>query len=346
MTDEWNVFIERMGCTVKFKICAIGGGWMATQGHGPAYREYAEENPEVELAACCDIDEEVAKKYKERFGFSRYYTDIFHMLEKEKPDAVCLIVPVHLTAPLAMRIMELGYPLIMEKPPGINKEETLNIIKIADEGNIPNQVAFNRRFTPLIKKLKDELTAKYKPSDIQNIQYFMYRVGRIDDDFSTTAIHGIDATRYLAGSDYKHVRFFYQELPELGEGVANIFMDCTFVSGTTAQLSFCPVTGVTIERAIANTHGHTYFLDIPIWGGIDSPGRLLHIKDDKVDFDISGHDICSSQELYKTNGFYDENVSFFNDIRAGRKPINNVKTALQSVEIAECIRERLTEYKL
>lgn len=331
---------------MKFKICTIGGGWMASQGHGPSYKRYAEENPEVELTACCDINEMAAQEYQKEFGFSRHYTDIFTMLDREKPDAVCLTVPVHLTAPLAIKIMELGYPLMMEKPPGMDSKETLDIIKAADKGNIPNQVAFNRRFTPLIKKLKNELTSKYKPEDIQNIQYFMYRKGRTDEDFSTTAIHGIDATRYLAGSDYKYVHFIYQELPSLGKGVTNIYMNCIFESGATAQLSFCPVAGVTIERAVANIHDHTYFLNIPVWGGVDSPGRLLHIDNDKVNFDISGLDICTSQELYETNGFYNENTSFFNDIRAGKKPVNDVKSALQSVKIAECIRKRQAEYKL
>ena len=331
---------------MKFKICTIGGGWMASQGHGPSYKRYAQENPEVELAACCDINEKTAQEYQKEFGFSRYYTDIFTMLDKEKPNAVCLTVPVQLMAPLAIKIMELGYPIIMEKPPGMDSKETLDIIKAAEKGNIPNQVAFNRRFTPLIMKLKNELTSKYKPEDIQNIQYFMYRKGRTDEDFSTTAIHGIDATRYLAGSDYKYVNFIYQELPSLGKGVANIYMNCIFESGATAQLSFCPVAGVTIERAVANIHDHTYFLNIPVWGGVDSPGRLLHMDNDKVNFDISGLDICTSQELYETNGFYNENTSFFNDIQAGKKPANDVKSALQSVEIAECIRKRQSEYIL
>jgi myo-inositol 2-dehydrogenase/D-chiro-inositol 1-dehydrogenase len=330
---------------MKFRICSIGGGWMATQGHGPSLRRYARENPEVELAACCDINEEAAQRFQQNFGFARYYTDIFEMLDKEKPNAVCLVVPVHLTADLAIGIMEAGYPVLMEKPPGLDSKEAMDIIKAAERTNMPNQVAFNRRFTPLIQKLKEELANNYKPGEIQNIQYFMYRYGRTDEDFSTTAIHGIDATRYLAGSDYKYVKFTYQELPHLGKGVTNIYMDCVFESGSAAQLAFCPVAGVTIERAVVNLHDNTYFLNVPVWGGMDTPGRLLHVKGDKVVSDISGLALSSVQELYETNGFYDENASFFDDIRSGRKPVNDVRSALQSVEIAECIRYRKAEYK-
>ena len=44
----------------------------------------------------------------------------------------------------------------------------------------------------------------------------MTRVDRRDPDFSVTAIHGIDAVRFLARSDYAHVRFRYQEHPTSG----------------------------------------------------------------------------------------------------------------------------------
>lgn len=331
---------------MKFRICTIGGGGMATLGHGPSYQRYARENPDVELAAICDIKEDVARKYQQTFGFSRYYTDIMEMLNQEKPDAVCLTVPVHLTADLAIQIIEAGYPVLMEKPPGMNGKETMDIIKAADRMNMSNQVAFNRRFTPLIRKLKEELTTNFKSEDIQNIQYFMYRNRRTDEDFSTTAIHGIDVTKYLAGSDYKYVRFTYQEFPHLGKGVANIYLDCEFVSGATAQISFCPVAGVNIERAVANLYDHTYFLEVPTHSGIDIPGRLLHVENKSIVSDISGLELSSTQEFYETNGFYGEVASFFDDIRAGRKPVDDVKSSLQSVEIADCIRRRQLEYKL
>ena len=103
---------------MKFRICTIGGGGKATLGHGPSYQRYAQENPEVELTACCDIKEDVARTYQAKFSFSSYYTDIFEMLDKEKPDAVCLTVPVHLTADMAVQIIEAGYPVLLVKASG------------------------------------------------------------------------------------------------------------------------------------------------------------------------------------------------------------------------------------
>lgn len=83
-----------------FKICCIGCGDVSTRGHGPALKRYRELNPGVELVACCDIDEKKAAGYQKKFGFARYYTDMSFMLENEKPDAVCLIVPVDISSGL------------------------------------------------------------------------------------------------------------------------------------------------------------------------------------------------------------------------------------------------------
>jgi hypothetical protein len=116
-------------------------------------------------------------------------------------------------------------------------------------------------------------------------------------------------------------------------------------SGTTAQLSFCPVSGVTIERCAVNSEGHTFFLNLPVWEGLDVPGKLIHVENEKVVYETTGDVISDGDEMFESNGFYGENAAFFDDIRAERKPIGDIRSGLQSVEIADCIRNRADEYK-
>jgi len=318
---------------------------MSTRGHGPSYAKYAAAHDDVELAACCDLDEQKAIKYRDAFGFAKHYTNLTEMLDTERPDAVCLIAPVSLTCELSCRIMAMGYPLIMEKPPGMTVEETDRMIAAADEHGVPTQVALNRRYAPLIRELKRLLSERCRPSDIHHIRYDFFRYNRKDADFSTTAIHGIDTVRFLAGSDYEHVRFHYQPFPALGPAVANIFLDCTLGSGATAFLGFCPVAGLIIERATVNTLDNTYFLDIPMWKAFDDPGRLRHVEKKELLLDVTGEQITDGPEAFELSGFYGENASFFDDLRAGRRPAGDLRSARQSVEIAQCIRERQSEYR-
>jgi predicted dehydrogenase len=301
------------------------------------------ENPDVGLAACCDVDAARAEAYREKYGFARSYTDLHDMLEEEQPDAVCLMAPVELTCELSCEILSLGYPLLMEKPPGLNGEECRRMIAAAEEAGVPNQVSFNRRYCPLVAELKQQLAA-FAPEQIQDIRYDFFRIGRKDPDFSTTAIHGIDTVKFLAGSDYRRVRFSYREFPELGPGVANIFMDCEFESGATAHLNFCPNTGVLIERATVNLLDHTFMLNVPIWAAYDTPGRLLHLHRGETVADIAGDSICDASQNFIAGGFYNENASFFDDLLADRRPVGDIASGLQSVEIADCIRLRLPEY--
>ena len=58
--------------------------------------------------------------------------------------------------------------------------------------------------------------------------------------------------------------------------MANILVDALMTSGATAHLAFSPVAGVLVERAIAHAYGHSILLHVPMWSGVDSPGRLWH----------------------------------------------------------------------
>lgn len=329
---------------MNFKICVVGCGNHSVWVHGPSYQKYAELHPDVELAACCDIDEAKAIFYKRKFGFARHYTDIDSMLDTEKPQAVCLISPVNLTFGLSCKIFDKGYPLIMEKPPGMDSNETREMIRAASSRNTPNQVAFNRRYMPLVRELKKLLDKQKGSKNTMDIQFRMLRVGRKDPDFSTTAIHGIDVVKFIAESDYKSVCFRYQELSNIGNNVANIHLDCEFKSGAFAQLDFLPVSGTDVERLEITMDDNTFYLNTP--EGFDMPGKLLHIEKNKIKLELNGSEISGGSEEYILHGFYNENESFFEDIRNGRMPEGDIQSGLQSVYIAECIRKRAAEYNI
>src|SRR6185295_7678437 len=175
---------------------------------------------------------------------------------------------------------------------------------------------------------------------LQHLHYEMTRVGRRDPDFSITAIHGLDAVRYLAGADYAEAHFRYRELPELGQGVANIFVDAVMSNGATAQLAFCPVAGVLVERATAHAGDETFFVHVPMWSGVDSPGRLVQFSQGELASELSGAVCGDGTELFELGGFYRETAAFLDALAARQRPSPDLREARQSVAIAEHIRER------
>lgn len=329
------------------KLCAVGCGEHAGTSHGPALARYAAGHPDVELAACCDVDPGRAERHRARFGFARAYTDAMAMIDAERPDAAVLVVPEALTCEVGVGILQRGVPLLIEKPPGRTLDEVDRLAAAAERAGarpVPHQVAFNRRFVPLMREAKRMLSALGPDAPIQHVHYEMTRVDRRDPDFSATAIHGFDAVRYLAGADFAQARFRYREMPELGPGVANILVDALMASGATAQLAFCPVAGVVVERATVHAGRHTFHLRVPMWGAVDSPGRLEHFEGGTRAHDVAGAAAGEAPPAWELGGFYAEYEAFLGDLQAGRVPAPSLRESRQSVAIAACAGRRDREY--
>jgi predicted dehydrogenase len=329
------------------KLCAVGCGEHATSSHGPALARYAARHPDVELAACCDVDKGRAERHRARFGFARAYTDPLAMIAAERPDAAVLVVPEAVTCEVGVQILERGIPLLIEKPPGRTLGEVDRLAAAADRAGanpVPHQVAFNRRFVPLMRAARRTLAELESLSPVQHLHYEMTRVDRRDPDFAATAIHGFDAVRFLAGSDFAQARFRYREMPELGAGVANILVDAVLASGATAQLAFCPVAGVVVERATVHAGRRTIHLRVPMWGALDSPGRLEHFEGGARKDDLSGAASGETPPAWELGGFYGEYEAFLGDLQAGRVPAPSLRDARQSVAIAACVSRRESEY--
>lgn len=322
-------------------VCVIGCGAMAKNGHGPAYQKYVNAHENVRLAGCCDIDPAKAAFFRDTFGFEKAYTDFEAMLDEIHPTAVCLLSPVTATCELAVRVLEKGYPLFLEKPPGRTREEIERIHAAAERAGVTVYTAFNRRYTPLVMRLKEFL----RDERIYTITYQMYRYNRRDADFSTTSIHALDAVRHIVGSDYKTAHLTFQELPEAGENVANIHISAEMENGALAQLSLVPMGGVIVERVTVNTDRASYFMELPFWENIDSPGRLRRMAENKITHDISGAELVDECVMFEESGFYEENRQFFEHIRRGDARVNDLPLAIAPVELADCIRRRIPIYE-
>ncbi len=329
------------------RFCLIGCGEHAVSSHGPSLALYAASHPGLELAGCCDTDAAKAEAFRERFHFARAYGDPDTMLDVERPDAVAVVVPVRFACPVGTRVLSRGIPLLLEKPPGETVGDVDRLAAAAREGGrdgraVPHQVAFNRRYAPLVARLRERVEQLPGSSPLQHIRYEMVRVNRRDPDFSTTAIHAIDAVRFIAGSDYAEIRFRYQPLPGLGPGVANIFMDAVLQSGVTAHVACCPVAGAVIERAELHARDHTLLVEIPMWGGYDTPGRLVHLERATVLEDVRGP---VGGDPVVLGGFYGEYEAFFESLAAGHPPRPSLDEVRQSVEVAEAVRARREEWR-
>lgn len=324
-----------------FKVVSIGGGHIANWGHGPSLAQYAKENPGVELGACCDLDLEKAVAFQKSWGFQRVYQNIDEMLEKEKPQAVSLVVPEPVTARLAAPILEKGIPLLMEKPPGAHVGETRQLVEAAKRGGGFHAVAFNRRHMPLVKAFQKEVLSTGIP--LSQIRYEMIRSGRLETTFHQTAIHGLDLVIHLAASAVVSARLVRSAPALAPAGAVNFDVGASFASGLEAQWVFSPMAGTIFERVSAHSFGHSFYLYLPVWGCLDTPGSLEHYHQNKCVQKIKGDELAGGQERHVTNGFYGEIKSFLDHVRRGEAPPDTLTSALGGMELAEALAKGQTQ---
>ena len=323
-----------------FEISVIGCGEIANSFHAPSLLKYREQYPDTVLLGCCDSDKSKAEDFAKRFGFKTAHDDYREMLRDRCPNAVCLYTSYPVIPKIASDVMQMGIPVLMEKPPGTTTDEVSLIAESAKKHDVINQVAFNRRFAPAMGRLKQWLQSAAE--GIHNIRCVFQRVSRADSNFFTTAIHGIDAVRHIAGSDYREVRFRYYELPDVNKGAANIYMDCAMESGATAQLAFLPHVGAVSEKYYVSCLNNDFELSMPVWGSPEYPGGLWHYKGNKIAEHMEGH--VFGDGMFENFGFFAENAFFLDTVKSGGKNPHDIVSAKQSVEVAHCIEKRLEVY--
>ena len=329
---------------MKTKICIIGCGNFARSAHGPSYNLIRQADSEVEYAACADMSAEKAASYAAAFGIARHYSDWREMASAEKPDGICVLTGVKDTARTASEVLSAGIPVMMEKPPGRDRAEIEQILAASKATGTPAMVAFNRRYSPILTQMLAILEDECQ-EPVEHVRCDFYRCERLDADFSTTSIHGIDALRHISGGRYVDARLDYQPLRR-ERPAANIFVNAHFDNGAYGVVSFVPSSGATFERYTLNTRHWTLVAHtVPPGGGSEPPGRIevfhnnFHLRDEAplpAEF---------NQAAVYLAGYYGENAAFIDRLRHGFPAVNDLEVSLDAVELADCIRNRRTEWR-
>jgi len=103
-----------------------------------------------EILAGCDIDE--AKSHKVNI----FYTDWERMLDKVTSDYVVICTPNHLHFQMALKALELGRKVILEKPAVLKKEELDVLEKYSDRVFNIFQLRFNKELIERKRNITDK----------------------------------------------------------------------------------------------------------------------------------------------------------------------------------------------
>jgi UDP-N-acetylglucosamine 3-dehydrogenase len=184
------------------KVAVIGTGAMG-RNHARVYWEM----PDVSLVGLSDIDAPLAEKWARRYGCEGY-PDFRMMLDKQKPQAVTIAVPITDHLEVALEVIDRRIHLLIEKPIAFTMEEGQQIIRAAKEAGVCLMVGHIERFNPAVIALKGHLAQ----GDLGRVfEIDTRRQGPFPDHISGVgvvidlAVHDLDIMRYISGAEITRV---------------------------------------------------------------------------------------------------------------------------------------------
>ena len=310
------------------RIALAGCGEHSRASHAAPLARYAAAHPnEIELVAACDLNRERASEFCRAFGFAQAYEDLDQMLKVEKPDACVSVMPIEKIGVVVIKIFERGIPCVIEKPLGTSLPEIERLARVARETQTPQMVSVNRRFMPYLNQARSWMQ---QHGPLRYARATQVRHQRSEPDFIwSTAIHAIDALRYIAGE----VEEF--DVTVTRAGATWYVISLRFESGTTGQVEILPTAGMVEESY--ELFGEGCRVRLTAGSGTQ---RTLECWADGEQV-IASHATEDEPEDLR-NGAYQEVEEFVGALQTGRRPQPSIDDILPSARISFAIAERVS----
>lgn len=135
---------------VRFGI--IGAGVISKK-----HAEGIEKVPNAEIAAVCDIIQEKADAFAQKYKVKKVYTDYRQLLQDPDIDAVSICTPSGLHGEMVIAAARAGKHVLCEKPIEITREKIDQMIAEVEKSDVKVGCVFQRRFQEWPKRTKAAL---------------------------------------------------------------------------------------------------------------------------------------------------------------------------------------------
>lgn len=181
----------------RLRVAVVGTGLWG-QNHVRVYNELAE----TELVAVCDVNPERVQAVAEKFGV-KGYTDSGKLLKREDVEAVSICVWSTKLAEEAVKALEAGKHVLVEKPMASNVQQAEKIIDLARRNDLRLMVGFIERFNG-VQRFKEALDrgkiGTLVSATARRLSKWPERIGDVGV-VKDMAIHDIDVMRHIFAED-------------------------------------------------------------------------------------------------------------------------------------------------
>ncbi|HOJ20405.1 MAG TPA: Gfo/Idh/MocA family oxidoreductase [Armatimonadota bacterium] len=221
----------------KVRIAFVGCGGHASGALYPQFARIAE----IDLVAVVDQIEEKRLVAQRTWGARRAYASVEEMLDKEKPEGVCISGPPQMHYEVGLQVLERGIPIFVEKPSAIDFQHAYDLAEAARKAGTFGMTAFMKRFATAYEKAK-EITQReeFGPVSMVSVRYThgaYPSIWGIEDRALVCLIgnqcHAFDLARYFGGD----VTELYARLCDRGEGCFAFAVTLQFENGAVGLLN-------------------------------------------------------------------------------------------------------------
>ena len=132
----------------KLGVAVIGTGQWG-KNHARVYKELQSS----ELIAVCDVNSERAKAMANQYGV-KAYSDSKEMLKDKNIEAVNICTWSTILAQEALKALNAGKHVLVEKPMATNPEQAEKLVQTAKENGLHLTVGFLMRFIPGLQNIR------------------------------------------------------------------------------------------------------------------------------------------------------------------------------------------------
>ncbi len=193
-----------------------------------------------------------------RFGFTTASTSAEAVLEDQSLDAIFIVTRHATHADLVCRALETGKAVFVEKPLALTREELDRITEvIAKTGNERLMVGFNRRFAPLLTRMKSE----FGPASSGAVTRYLVNAGPLAADswYRNDALQGSRFTGE-GGHFLDTLSWWADSIPEEVYAVGgpekdDVQVTMRFQNGTSGVISYVTTGNVRFPKETMDASG-------------------------------------------------------------------------------------------
>ena len=167
---------------------------------------------DVDLVGVADVNTALAEEAAERYGAANRAADATELVGRLRPDGLIVATPGSTHVALAVHALDLGMPVVVEKPVAVNRAEAASLIEAEARSSgfvLPGHILRfsepHRQFVEIAQS--DEIgpilsvTARRHRDDSHALRYS-------DDPVLMTMIHDIDLALWITGAGVEDVLAF------------------------------------------------------------------------------------------------------------------------------------------